>query len=227
MEWKTNSCVAVVGKRGSGKSVFVKEVVWNNLQSCVCHDRKHEHSFEDTPTAHAVPELVSFWDQGYEKIVYQPWDSSYEDFDSFCQAIFYKGNTTVWIDETASVTTANIVPHWYGECMRLGRIRGIGMVCVTQRPMQVSNLMFSEADLVVSFRLNLYNDSLKIAQIAGERIVPTVMSLDEYCFIVSDGHETQVCTPLAFGEAHDPSEESVQPKLGGARGSAPITNEAP
>ena len=207
--------MAIIGRRGSGKSVFIREVIWNNMDRCVCHDRKFEHSFEGVPTAHTTPEMQALWAQGYNKIVYQPYDSSYEDFDTFCEAIFYHANTGVWIDESASVTTSAICPHWFGEVMRLGRIRGIGCYCATQRPMMVSNLIFSEAELVVSFKLNLYNDALKVAQIAGERIVPIVMGLGPYEFIISDGNEIQTCTPLALGdEGNGNGYEEVQTNEG-------------
>lgn len=200
MEWKSNQTILVVGKKRSGKSQFVKTVVWPYLQDCVLFDKKFEHgdlaSEKDVYICHNIEGVEELWNRGIHKIVYQPYDASQDNFNELCKLIFYKGNVTIWCDEVASIATPLNYPYYWGECMRLGQIRGIGVINVSQRPALIPSLCISEADIIVSFRLQLFKDAERICAIMGEVYIEELLHLPDYYFLMYDFRGVERCAPL-------------------------------
>ena len=198
MQWQSNQVVSIFGKKRSGKSQFAKTVIWPNINNIICYDRKYEHSNLNVPIAHTLEAVQQLWDSSIEKIVYQPWNTSADDCNELAHMVFQRGNTTLWIDELASVSTPLKYPYYLGECIRLGQIRGIGIVLVSQRPALIPSLAISEADIIVAFRLQLFNDAEKIAAVMGEQFIPELMHLESYYFFIYDFEQIQACSPLTI-----------------------------
>lgn len=202
MEWQSNNTLSVFGKKRSGKSIFVKTQVWPNLDTCILYDIKMEHydlaKDSDTYVCHNVAGVQELLDRGVKKIVYMPYQTSQEDFNEVCEIVFYRGNCTIWADEIASIATPLKFPYYWGENMRLGAIRGIGVINVSQRPAMLPSLCISEADVVVSFRLQLASDAEKVATVMGEVYINELMHIPDYYFLVYDFKTVQRCSPLSI-----------------------------
>ena len=196
MEWRSNQVISVFGKKRSGKSQFAKTVLWPNISSIVLWDVKWEHVDLEAPVAHNLEAIQTLWDTGYEKIIYRPWNASADDFDELCHMIFMRGNTCLWCDELASISTPLSYPHYLGECIRLGQIRGIGVILLSQRPALIPSIAISEADIIVSFRLQLFKDAEKICAVMGEQFIGDLMHQPDYYFVIYDFKEVQHCAPL-------------------------------
>lgn len=210
----SNQHIFIAGKTQSGKSELLKSFI-NQFYRVVFHDRKHEHQAFAKQNHYYVintPEqLQTLLHKGAKRIVYQPADPSVEDFDEVCHLIYDLGNTTFVIDECASYAPTGRVPFWCGELMRLGSGRGIGVISLTQRPRDVSNVLISESTLIISFRLALATDRTKMAETCGGSVNPklpedptarsatkSLATLEKYHFMAFNGDtdEVQWCSPI-------------------------------
>src|SRR5437868_3266777 len=89
----------------------------------------------------------------------------------YLQACWDAGDVLVYIDEIYGVVPPGKRPP--DELVALytrGREKGIGVWGATQRPVWVPLFCLSEADWIMTFRLNLPDDRRRIAQICGEDI---------------------------------------------------------
>lgn len=135
---------------------------------------------------HNQTQLESAWAKGNHKIIFQPWNPSIEIFDNLCRWIFETGNKVLIVDEAASICTKAIIPFYYSELIRLGSIRGIGVISVSQRPREIYNTIISEADYIISFKLQLETDREKIAKTVGPEAFK-LGEIENYYFMVYDG----------------------------------------
>ena len=115
-------------------------------------------------------QLYAALQKGVKHIIYMAADGSVEDFDAFCGVILAFPNTGLIIDEAASYCPTGKVPYNAGELLRLGNGLGIGVVSLTQRPRDVSNILLSESVIIVSFRLALKTDRSKVIETVGTEI---------------------------------------------------------
>ena len=136
-----------------------------------------------------------------KKVVYQPYDRDVEDFNKLAEFVFYRGNITLWVDELKSISTPLTCPYYLSECIRLGQIRGIGVILVSQRPAMIPSLAISEADVIVSFRLQLLIDAEKICAVMGEAQMNELVHLPDYYFLMYDFKGVQRCAPLEVSES--------------------------
>jgi hypothetical protein len=217
MEWQSNQVISIFGKKRSGKSQFAKTVLWPQIDTIVCWDKKFEHTSlaeeEGVYIAHNLEGCIELIDtRKVKKVVYQPYVSSADDFNNLCKWAFYRGNITIWCDELASIATPLKFPYYLGEIIRLGQIRGIGVILVSQRPALIPSLMISECDVVVSFRLQLMADSEKVCAVMGEAQINELMHIEDYYFIIYDFKNLQRCSPLNIGDeaGHEAGDINVE-----------------
>lgn len=187
MQFKTNQRIFVCGRTGSGKTYLVLRYFFMPLNKVLIHDRKHEIWLGNT-FAHTPEEVVTLWNQRRNRIIYQPYDPSVEDFDRVCHLIFDRGNYVLIIDEIASYTTRFTIPFWYSELLRLGRGRNIGMISVSQRPNEIFNTIISEADIIIGFQLNLEADRKKVAGTVGDEAMK-LNRIPRYHFMIYSAYE--------------------------------------
>lgn len=205
---QSNQHAFFAGKTQQGKTTLVRSFV-NNFPRVVVHDRKFEwknfamrNGYKVVHEPSTLQELLS---KGAKRIIYQPRSPEMDDFDEICKIIFYTGNITLVIDEASSYCSTGRVPFYCGELLRLGSGRGIGVISLSQRPRYVDNVMISESTIIVSFRLMLDTDRLKISQIAGKTVDPplpenpsesekirSIANLKQYHFMVFDSSTNAV-----------------------------------
>ena len=204
MNLRTDSVTFIAGKRRSGKSQFVKTVIWSKLTGnkvlCVFHDRKWEHYEElcscgDTVLVHDMMSLMKADQAGHGKILYAPVSGDVEDFNELCSYLFERGNSFLVVDEAQSYANPGEMPPAYADIIRMGTVRGVGVCSLSQRPRGAHNMMISEADLIISFRLQLFTDCQKIAQVVGEEAFK-LNELPPYHFMSYDGHEVRWHDPI-------------------------------
>ena len=201
MEWKSNQVISIFGKKRSGKSMFAKVVIWPDLENVVLYDLKMEHvDLAEEPNvyiAHNLEGVIELIEtRNVKKVVYQPYNRDVEDFNKLAEFIFYRGNCVLWVDELKSIATPLTCPYYLEENIRLGQIRGIGVVLVSQRPSMIPSLAISEADIIVSFRLQLIHDAERIAAVMGEVYINELVHIPDYYFLVYDFKTIQRCAPL-------------------------------
>ena len=192
--------VLVVGKTGSGKTVFVKTVLWNLYTSKVYHDPKWEEKgnkamilpFDPmTYPANNIDELINLLNTGAKSIVYFPPSGLDEagdmaDFDEVCKAAYLHGNITLFVDEVSFISTSHKIPKYYKEILQRGRSRNVGAVSLTQRPKEIPNAVISESDHQFCFKLNLKTDREKLYTMIPEDYHERMDTIQEYHFIYNN-----------------------------------------
>lgn len=200
MNFNSNGVCFVCGKRRSGKSYLVKKLLWLKLKRVIMYDLKWEHSDllnMGAYRAYTLEQVKSLIVSGCDKVWYTPTDPSIDNFNELCKFIFFECNITLIVDEAASVCTVNVIPYYYSEIVRLGTVRGIGTINVSQRPRFVNNILISESDIVVSFVLKLFSDREKIAGVVGEEAYQLhPKKLPKYHFLMADDDNVVWCKPV-------------------------------
>lgn len=179
LELRTSEHVYIAGKTRSGKSVLTRSFI-PTFHRVVYHDRKIEHT-DLVQKYHfgivrTVDQLAQALQKGGKRILYQPADGSVDDFDLVCEEVFMTGNMVFAIDEAASYIPSSRVPYYTGELLRLGSGRGIGVWSLTQRPRDVANVLLSESSMIISYKLGLKTDRVKIVQTVGTHIPGMTLS---------------------------------------------------
>jgi len=172
---QTDRHVFVAGKTRSGKTVLVQSFL-NTLPRVVVHDQKGEWGNYAARNhyyiVHTPGELDVLLNKGASRVIYQPaaGDESLDGFDDFCEVVYRQYNLNLVIDEAASYCRSNQVPKWTSALLRLGNGRGVGVISLTQRPRDVSNVLLSESVIIVAFRLQLRTDRTKIIETIGTEV---------------------------------------------------------
>lgn len=170
--------VAVIGKKGSGKSVLAK-LFWSTwpgdrLVIDVTGDVGAE---EGTRT---IDELPTRWPQQRAeggmgrkertslRYVPDPGSATYlDDMDRALGLAYQHGSTLVWVDEMGELFPANRTPPWARRALQQGRHRRLSLVMAGPRPIDVDPLVMAQADLVYCFRLPNPNDQRRVADLIG------------------------------------------------------------
>lgn len=159
--------VLIVGQTGSGKTT-VAEVILRRRPYVVVIDTKQTINWPGYEVHRSLESLVQ---SNAPKLTYRP---TYREFANEAvqnmawEWIYQRGNTTVYVDETAQVTrNAMVFPFYYGACFMQGREMGVEMISSTQRPSQIPGFVFSESEHVYAFRLRLRQDRKRVEDLSG------------------------------------------------------------
>lgn len=83
---------------------------------------------------------------------------------NFYEWVYRTGRWTVYTDEVALITDGQVIPMYYRACLQQGRELEIESWNATQRPMNVPNVIMSEAEHVYAFRLKMEGDREKVGR---------------------------------------------------------------
>jgi hypothetical protein len=179
-----NHRVAVVGMTGSGKSLATGFYL-AGYQNVIALDSKGDSEGKDglkkfwpallqigQPPAifTRLKDLVKF---GAGRAIYrpEPGEMDFSYYEAFYRWIYDRKNTIVWTDEVYSVCDGQELPFHYKAIFTRGRSRQVGSWNCTQRPKFVPNFLFSEAEHILQFRLQLETDRDKMAGTCGKEVM--------------------------------------------------------
>lgn len=179
---KTNDRVSIFGKTGAGKSYFSKNWLLPNYTHYVFWDVQHQHtSVIHDVIVHTPKELEKNISE-HRRILYQPKSPSASDFDAVCKIVFESTNTTLYVDEAASVSTPTKILYWHKIIMQQGRSYNTGIINTSQRPRDIHNTLISESEHLFIFTLNLETDIMKLRQQIGDA-ADEIRALPPYHFL--------------------------------------------
>ncbi len=162
---RTNRAL-LVGQTGSGKTTLARWLLASRRYQVVI-DGKGTLKWDGYEHAARLERLTKLKSA---RLIYRPSYDALQDVDEqerLWQWLYERGNTTVYVDETASVTDGDIYPYYYGACLMRGRERGIELWSATQRPLRIPQVCLSESENVYAFRLRLPQDRQRVEQLTG------------------------------------------------------------
>jgi len=203
VEIRSDRHLFLCGKTRSGKTEWLRALL-NRFPRVLIHDRKNEWykwgAKNHFLVIHTIEQLTTALTKGYKRIIYMPQDPSKEDFDDVCHLIFQTGNIYFCVDEAQSYSPHGVIGFWFGELMRLGAGRGIGVCSLVQRPRETNNTLISEATVIVSFRLQLLTDRQKMSSTVGKEVEETLRVMPPYHYMLYEAEPDTItwCSPIPF-----------------------------
>lgn len=144
----------VLGKRGSGKSVRLREELRLEPR-VVLYDTLREDTYNSYTRVETYRELCHklLEDRPVFRLAYSwPGDVEREaDFERFCKAVYCCRNLAVGVEEIDQFCSASFMPHSLDLVVSLGRHRQLSLYCASRRPKEIHPLIRSQAVEVISF----------------------------------------------------------------------------
>ena len=134
MKIKTDETITVMGKKGCGKTTFVKA-----LCAAIPKDR-----------------LLVYDPLGqYESLSrYVPARDDIKEFESIAEKVWNKGNMFFVVEEAELYYREMLMLSEFSSKIALrGRNKGIGLMCVTRRPQELKKTALNQSDHIFIFKL--------------------------------------------------------------------------
>lgn len=161
--------VAIIGPNGSGKSYLGLGYV-GQMDSAIVHDPKQEIALEGFVVTSTPRDLLV-----YPRVIFRPdWlMDPVEAGDIAGWAALKRNGTCLYLDEAAMVAPGQRIGPWLRAAIITGRSLGVGVWAAMQRPMNVHNLLLSEAWVYLVSPFLLAGDKAKMAGL--------VKNLETFC----------------------------------------------
>jgi hypothetical protein len=155
-EFRTDQRASIWGGTRCGKTEFIKRNIAPEVNKYIIWDMKHEWgSFGKC--VHSIAELKNL--KKGTKIIYQPKLEEIEkDFDQLCYFIIKNMKSVLLIVDEAHMKGVfnRMKPSYWGEVLiKTGGAAGKGVITISQRPQDLSSTCRTQAEWIVTFKLNL------------------------------------------------------------------------
>lgn len=190
-----NRIVGIIGRKGSGKSTYVREL----LRYCprfVVFDVMGEHA---PPTAknrfEKSSQLKRFlkWSRQQPTFAcaYWPTDDLGEEIEEVARLIYARGHLCFACEEVPLYTLAGSMPPLFGKLIRTGRHQQIDICWTAQRAAEVPKTLTALTDVWVLFSQTEPRDLSALADRCGRDVADRVAGLGLHDYFVWDaiGHE--------------------------------------
>ena len=155
---KSSDRLVLTGRTGSGKTTFARKLLTRTARFVVL-DPKHMFAMPGV-------EIVKGFDAKLDRqIIRDPPGTPNElaFWDEQIMDVWNEGDYILYIDEVTLVNPNTHLRPTLGRAIRTGRERGVGVHVATQRPRDIPNAIYTEADHFVIFDLAHPDDKKKIA----------------------------------------------------------------
>lgn len=159
--------IVLVGQTGSGKTTLARYLLSTAQPYRVVIDYKGTLDWDEYSRCNNLKSLTKHKDK---TLLYRPSLAESVDDDAknrLWEWLYRRGNTTVYVDETAAATNGDVFPFYYGGCLMRGRELGIELWSATQRPTRIPQVVLSESEHVYAFRLRLPQDRERVEALTG------------------------------------------------------------
>lgn len=137
--------ICVFGKRGYGKSTLSKQII--QLYSKVfIYDSLNE--YYDVAVAVSMRRLPKH----HHHFRYAFHTTQEGEFDKVCEMIYEAGDMLFVVEECDWFCSANYTSENFKKIIRYGRHRNISILAISRRPADLSRLLTSQANYIISYR---------------------------------------------------------------------------
>lgn len=173
--------VFIVGKSGTGKSVFAESYLcyYKNVIKLDTKGEYYERKRKGEPYWYGLQEgkdytvifhLADIEEVKTNKIIYVPTfeEQTQEYYNLLLKYVYDRENTIVWIDELMSICDSpRNYPLYLKALMTRGRSKNASVWALSQRPLDIPTIVTSNVTHFVVFNLNLPQDRDKLASVTG------------------------------------------------------------
>lgn len=186
-----------VGMTGCGKTTLAEHLlsIFNNV---ACIDPKGMLRWRGYTRLSRLRDVVKCPET---RIIYSPNAEELRDPDfheAFFLWVYDRTNTFCYIDEAYAVTAPSYIPPSLHAILTRGRERGTGILNSTQRPMQIPNVIMSEAENWYVFRLSMPADRKKVCEICPGINPDEILMLPKREFVFCRADEDYRTRPVTL-----------------------------
>lgn len=191
LKFSTTDQIVVTGRKGTGKSTYVKALL-RPITSFIVFDYHHEHGTFGYPVAD-LEKIPLLWTKGVHRIIYLPRYRSFEELEELCKIAKALRNLMVIVDECDRVVPKKISLNetQIGDVVHGGRHYGVGLITVTRRFADLHEGFISQSDWIVFFSQHSDGDIQRLEEEVGE-VAEAIKDLPEHSFGEYDGRANQV-----------------------------------
>lgn len=173
----------VLGKRGSGKSYYVKQ---ESLKAnrVLIYDTIGEYS-EYGVTFENLGDLIEYWLKVYDRnfrLVYQPLRPA-DEFDDVCDLVYSCGDMVFIAEEIDIFSTSYDLSESFANIIQRGRHKNIDFFGVSQRPYRINRTVSSQAKEIVTFIQTEPRDLEYLRLYMGSDHIDKISTLPEYHYL--------------------------------------------
>jgi len=187
-----NRIVAIIGRKGSGKSTTLAERL-KTADRLVVFDPLGEHCGKKDWLPNEISslsELENFfrWNRkrGQFAAGYVPGEDLEEEVEGVAGVLYQRGNLVFGIEEVPLICSPSYLPPVLGKLIRTGRHRQIDITWTAQRASECARTLTSLTDEFVLFSQTEPRDLDAIAARCGDEVARKVAELGRHDYITWD-----------------------------------------
>jgi hypothetical protein len=187
-----NRIVAIIGRKGSGKSTMLAERL-KTADRLVVFDPLSEHCGKNgwlPNEISSLPELEAFfrWNRKRSQFGagYVPDENLEEEVEGVARILYQRGNLVFGIEEVPLICSPSYLPPVLGKLIRTGRHRQIDITWTAQRASECARTLTSLTDEFVLFSQTEPRDLDAIAARCGNEVAHKVAALGRHDYITWD-----------------------------------------
>ena len=200
-----NRIVGVVGRKGSGKSTKMREIL-ERCRRLFVMDPMGEHSwipnrFSDVRQAYQFLGWAST--QQYCAGALIPQRSLEKEFAVLAELVYLSGNLTFGVEEVPMFCQPSYLPPQFDRIVRLGRHRKINLVWTAQRMAEVARRLTAATDVFVLFAHTEPRDLDAIAERCGSEVAKQLAALPVHGYVNWDVLARKLYSGAGVGHGSD------------------------
>lgn len=158
----------LIGHSGSGKSTMLRALTAGYRHQVVI-DAKHEETLGRSLTVYTPGDFARTFPQRARRVVFRPDPEGKggDDVDEVMRRVLHYGRTAIVVHDGALYASSGTIVPAYRRAQLIGRTIQVPVWTGLQRPVDVHNVLLSEANHVFLFALALESDRAKVAGIVG------------------------------------------------------------
>jgi hypothetical protein len=193
-----NTIIALVGRKGSGKSTLVGEIVCEHERTVVV-DTMNEYGEK------LGAEVVLGYDQAVDAVLeasrrrrfrFSLRGLEHDQVLEILEGVATLRELLLVVEEASAYMKAQQIPWEIAQLVRMGRHQGISQLYVAQRPTMLHLDVISQADVIVSFQQHAHRDVETLVGHLGEAAA-RVRDLERFELIAGGPAGWEEKAPLA------------------------------